>query len=343
MELTKQNTTTIKGLAILIMVWHHLFLNCYDYGHIIQLSGAAGKICVALFLFLSGYGLTITFRKRVHDHTQLISKDGVKCTLQFLLHRFKNFYLSYWPMMVGVILLGVACGYSLLQAYPNLNPWKRLLIDAAGYNGWQSYLNTWWFNKLIIQIWLLFPFLYLLLSNRWLAMIGGAGLVVVEQFQLIPFFCFIEGGVFTFFVGMVAARYTLRISRTPIYHILAVLALVGLMLCWHYVPQIAYTLLHAPIALLIVSLFAPPTSSQTKIGAAIRFLGGYSTEIYLCHTLFLIICPSVVYALHFPLLDFAILLIMSLSMSMVVRLISSKIGKTYDGIVIRIINRLNHA
>ena len=258
MELTKQHTTTIKGLAILIMVWHHLFLNCYDYGHIIQLSGAAGKICVALFLFLSGYGVTITFRKRVHDHTQLISKDGVKCTLQFLLHRFKNFYLSYWPMMVAVILLGVVCGYSLSHAYPNLNPWKRLLIDAAGYNGWQSYLNTWWFNKLIIQIWLLFPFLYLLLSNKWLAILGGIGLIAVEQFQLIPVFCFIEGGVCTFFTGMVVARYPIHISRTPMYYILSVLALVGLMLCWHYVPQIAYTLLHAPIALLIASLCTPP-------------------------------------------------------------------------------------
>lgn len=339
MELSKQNTTTIKGIAILCMLWHHLFLNCYDYGHIIQLSGAAGKICVALFLFLSGYGLTITFRKRVHNHTELFSKDGVKCTLQFLLHRFKNFYLSYWPMMVAVILLGVVCGYSLSHAYPNLNPWKRLLIDAAGYNGWQSYLNTWWFNKLIIQIWLLFPFLYLLLSNKRLAILGGIGLIAVEQFQLIPVFCFIEGGVFTFFIGMVAARYTLRISRTPIYHILAVLALVGLMLCWHYVPQIAYTLLHAPIALLIASLCTPPISSQLKIGTVMRFFGGYSTEMYLCHTLFLIICPSVVYALHFPLLDFAILIVLSLSMSMAVRFISTGIGKTYDAIVIRIKNK----
>ena len=342
MELTKQNTTAIKGVAILCMLWHHLFLNCTEYGRAIQLSGMACKICVALFLFLSGYGMTITFKRRVHDNTKLMSIDGARKTIQFLLHRFKNFYLSYWPSMIAVILLGCCCGYSLTEAYPNLNPWKRLAIDATGLNGWQSYLSTWGFNKLIIQIWILFPLLYLLLYNRWLIILGGIGLIAIEQFHLIPMFCFIEGGVFTFFVGMVAAVCSIKISKTPLFYILSSLGLIGLLLVWHSVPQVAYTLLHAPMALLIVLLCVPLIGLQSKIGSVMRFFGGYSTEMYLCHTLFLIICPWIVYYFHFPLLDFAILIFLSLSMSVVVRFFSASIGRGFDAIVTRIKNKSNH-
>lgn len=58
MELTKQDTIAIKGIAILLMLWHHLFLSTVEYGVCANSFSSIAKLCVALFLFVSGYGLT---------------------------------------------------------------------------------------------------------------------------------------------------------------------------------------------------------------------------------------------------------------------------------------------
>ena len=64
--MSKNETVKIKGFAILLMMWHHLFgcgtflvleSNTWlgsDFDYII---GRSGKICIALFVVLSGYGL----------------------------------------------------------------------------------------------------------------------------------------------------------------------------------------------------------------------------------------------------------------------------------------------
>ncbi len=58
MDLSKSDTAGIKGIAILFMLWHHLFLHSVEYGALTQSLAIVSKVCVALFLFVSGYGLT---------------------------------------------------------------------------------------------------------------------------------------------------------------------------------------------------------------------------------------------------------------------------------------------
>lgn len=63
--LTLQDTDFLKGLALLLLLCHHLFYidnGLYDSisiaGHnVIQVIGQWSKVCVAIFIFLSGYGL----------------------------------------------------------------------------------------------------------------------------------------------------------------------------------------------------------------------------------------------------------------------------------------------
>ena len=64
MKLTVQDSNVLKGIAILIMLWHHLFLrpeynDIVIHGHsIAQEIAIMCKVCVAIFVFVSGYGLT---------------------------------------------------------------------------------------------------------------------------------------------------------------------------------------------------------------------------------------------------------------------------------------------
>ncbi len=68
---TRENTKQVKGIAILLMLVHHLytFADRIPYGleiasqyyisgmELTVIIGSFGKICVSIFMFLGGYGL----------------------------------------------------------------------------------------------------------------------------------------------------------------------------------------------------------------------------------------------------------------------------------------------
>src|SRR4051794_21728645 len=104
-----RNMTAIsKGLAIVLMVYHHLFafpnrIANVDYTPIMvvndlpldQLIADFGKLCVAIFLFLSGFGLYKSFEaKGIFTFQQ-----GVK--------RIINFYKLYWIIFFIFIPIGL--------------------------------------------------------------------------------------------------------------------------------------------------------------------------------------------------------------------------------------------
>ena len=63
--LSLKDSFLIKGIAIFLMLWHHLFYTHAEYGYLVQTTAILGKVCVAMFLFVSAYGLTIQFEKKI--------------------------------------------------------------------------------------------------------------------------------------------------------------------------------------------------------------------------------------------------------------------------------------
>lgn len=131
MELSKSDTAGIKGIAILFMLWHHLFLRTMEYGALTQSLAVVFKVCVALFLFVSGYGLTKQYSG--------LEKRNVRTTIQFLLRRFINFFLPFWFCFALVALIGNLCGYTFQDAYPaTRNTLKCVILDFFGQMGYDS-------------------------------------------------------------------------------------------------------------------------------------------------------------------------------------------------------------
>lgn len=101
----KEDTLAIKGIAILMMLWHHLF-SYYPldapFAYIIRTTAAMGNICVGLFLMVSAYGLTIQ-ANNLHI-TKTI--DYVR----FIVKRIVKFLFSYWIIFFPSVLLGVVWG-----------------------------------------------------------------------------------------------------------------------------------------------------------------------------------------------------------------------------------------
>lgn len=76
MTFDKRQTNVAKGIAIILMLCHHLFFNdpkSYDlFSSLCILSNGVpidsfladfAKVCVSIFLVLSGYGLYISYSK----------------------------------------------------------------------------------------------------------------------------------------------------------------------------------------------------------------------------------------------------------------------------------------
>lgn len=63
LSLSSKDTRIIKGVAICLMLWHHLFPNALYSGgsSAVVFMAAVGKICVSLFLLMSGlwFGLPV--------------------------------------------------------------------------------------------------------------------------------------------------------------------------------------------------------------------------------------------------------------------------------------------
>lgn len=81
-KLSLQDSIRLKGIALLFLLWHHLFYSsnsayteCYVAGvAIINNTGLMAKACVALFVLLSGYGLTVQAQKSNLRYSDFMKK-----------------------------------------------------------------------------------------------------------------------------------------------------------------------------------------------------------------------------------------------------------------------------
>lgn len=167
--LSKQDTNVMKGIAIIAMLCHHVY-TCQPewveaYPSLLTTIGGLGKVCVAMFLFCSGYGLAVQYEKVLALTNNF--PDKLRATIVFIIKRLLKFYSAYWVVFLIFVPITVFCfDRPLSAAYgENVNVWKGLLGDLLGVQGYSSYNITWWFNKLIILFYLSFPILYAFIKS----------------------------------------------------------------------------------------------------------------------------------------------------------------------------------
>ncbi|MDO5517104.1 MAG: acyltransferase [Clostridium sp.] len=146
---TKDDTLIAKGVAIILMYIHHLFYfddritggNYYNsmgnlWGAKAEIFfGSFGKLCVCMFIFLSGYATYKTF----------ISKGR---SFQFINHKIIKFYKLY----LIVFAIFVPMGYFLKKLNFGIYEFvNNLLLLKSSYN-WE-----WWFARPFIVLMFLFP------------------------------------------------------------------------------------------------------------------------------------------------------------------------------------------
>ena len=98
MKFTKENTLQLKGIAVIFLLYHHLFNSPSMYQNfevsffplterIVNLLSWFGKNCVSFFAFLSAYGLAVSYMK-------LSEKKGAADG--WIKRRLLKLYKGYW-------------------------------------------------------------------------------------------------------------------------------------------------------------------------------------------------------------------------------------------------------
>lgn len=157
---TKENTSLVKGVAVILMVIHHLIggnpgipLNVIGTP-VAQTLGTASKVCVALFMILSGYGMMESSRIKGTSN------------YRFVFNRLKKLYLTYWSAWVVLYIWTCAHGQKpLAEVFGyGVDPKAPYYIfrDLMGFFSFGSkttptFNGATWFMEAIVICYLLFP------------------------------------------------------------------------------------------------------------------------------------------------------------------------------------------
>ncbi|MBQ1889332.1 MAG: acyltransferase family protein [Selenomonas sp.] len=327
--MTKDETQQLKGFAILLMLWIHLFsdTDLEPLTHCLlpffggkPLAFAFSRIaaaCVPIYIFLGGYGLTCVYRQR----------QGSMHNARRALSLMANFW------MVFLLFVPLACITNPLL-YPGSLLTLLLNVAAIDY----SYNGAWWFLLPYVVLTLAAaPLIRLVLtgSRRRDMLLTALLLVAHVAGYLLKDIPIADGSplriVYTaanvlymllpFVAGILFVKYDVlpllrqRLSRLAQWQLLSLLALLGMvkmLLGGSALLNLPFVLLLLPI---LLSIRMP-----ARLTAVLAYFGSHSTNLWLTHYFFAFyLFGPVIYRLSYPLLIFAALVGVSLFASYVVR------------------------
>lgn len=223
--LTKENSKILQGIAILMMVYHHIFvdgntwfinegtslLNIFNFINIGKAETAQltfawfCKICVAIFAFTSGFGIFCQLEKKCNE------KIGFKEMYKYCFKRFISFYKVYVFCFLFFNICEMATGnlsgfdFSLKTFIINL------LGLSADYNGTLWYVPLYYcmvfvsplvfiflkkvdFKKFILILMCIFALLLSIafMSNNFISFIKEIS-KFIQHYQTIYMLIFMEG------------------------------------------------------------------------------------------------------------------------------------------------------
>lgn len=192
MKFTKEHTMQMKGIAIIIMLFHHCFLNAQRWAtvpyeklattkgwgyypisfapfssHTIQYLASFSKICVAMFVFMTGYGMWVSYesQKKKTTMSNYIKKRMVTLMTGFLI------------IFVVTEILAIPTGRFIEVYGHDFRSVVYMIIDALGLAkllGTPLFCLTWWYMSLAIVLIMIFPFVHSIMEKyQWIVVVAS--------------------------------------------------------------------------------------------------------------------------------------------------------------------------
>ncbi len=330
--LTLKDTAVLKGLALLLLLIHHLFYINDGLYHdivignrgIIEHIGKSSKLCVAIFVFLSGYGLMVS---AAYKNELNVCK--------FYLTRFTKLMLNFWLIYVLFVSVNVLCfGNGFQEVYGG--SLIAGIIDFCGlsfmFYGHHNTMNlTWWFYSLIIILYLLFPLIYRYGKTFRSNLIIGLFFLI---FALLPIslghLSGMKGYLPVFAFGTImgwcaSGSITWKHDWTNIPKAVLILLFISLFLSrpfWGKLWCVDDILQCALLVLMLGCLTLPKAISRS-----LEFLGKHSFNIFLFHTfIYYYWFESFIYSSRNPAIIFLLLFTLTLIVSIGIEWLKKGIG-----------------
>lgn len=296
-ELTLNETKVIKGVALLLMLIHHFFSfpDWINSGNefigipflestIEFYIGTFGKMCVTIFLFLTGYGLFYSYQKK-NAYPYSLKKLGV-----FLI----NYWLILCLIFIPLQLLNSSFEFSL----------KSFILNLVGLRS--DYIMFAWYVRLQIAIVIVFPLLKRLiktnliqslvygicipvmlrivvttLMNRVSILSDNTFLVLFNEFLVyLPFL--LSGYIFAKFKLYSKMKHYLPIFLDKWY--VYVILIIGTMIGRNLLPMLLELIYIPTFIFSIISLIRMINHQWLTNG--LGFLGEHSLNLWFLHAMF---------------------------------------------------------
>ena len=322
-EFTKKDTAIAKGLAVLLLLFYHLFHEeqmllemQVDYRpmskEIFLMAAGFGNICVAVFVMITAYGIT----KSILD----VPEMSFKTAYVQAWGRFRKLLIGFGILYLSVVLVW-SRQFDLQSLYGKGKQGVILLLsDGLGFAeifGTPTLNQTWWYMSLAYAFIFLIPALAFCVRKTGPVLLAAAfflPMVVELNYDMNRYLFVAVMGVCAAYGNWFEKVFQLRLHVVWKWCI----GLAGLVLCIlvrqnAVVRDYFLNYADAPIAFFLICFAVMLPGSVPGIRQLLGFVGKHSMNIYLVHTFFyLIIYRDFVYGFRYAGLIFAVLAVLSL-------------------------------
>lgn len=347
MKFTKEHTMQMKGIAIIILLFHHCFLNAQRWAtvpyeklattkgwgyypisfapfssHTIQYLASFSKICVAMFVFMTGYGMWVSYesQKKKTTMSNYIKKRMVTLMTGFLI------------IFVVTEILAIPTGRFIEVYGHDFRSVVYMIIDALGLAkllGTPLFCLTWWYMSLAIILIMIFPFVHSIMGKyQW---------VVVVASIIVPRACGFGQStdlfryLLAYTLGMYFAQHDLlvrikekfmeqNVAGKLLYLIVSLIGLAVIIKCrqnawigWKYLD---FWDGFAAMYVIVISYIYILNGKWIVKG--LGFLGKHSMNIFLIHSFYRdVFFHEFTYSFYYAWLDYIVLMAISLVTSIV--------------------------
>lgn len=313
-------TNASKGMALMLILWHHLFYEKPESGFIVFQTALLAKVCVGIYVVLSGYGLA-----------ESIKKKGLELGA-FYKRRLLKLYMNYWLIALIFVPFGAWFMDRTLSSVYGEHVFQGFILQMLGLHmfTWVSYgyNATWWFMSLIIVLYAIFPFVYSLTKKFHLWFLAFTALLLFVPIPLV------NDWIFPFSVGVYLSqkdgfvKMLIWFDKQGKWRFLT-LTIFTAFVAWYRQNGWLFDSIRADtfFAILLILWTTELVVFSSWAKRAFEFVGVHSFNIFLFHTfIYYYYFPEFIYKFHNPVLIFAVLLGVCLVISVGIESFKKKIG-----------------
>lgn len=345
--MNKTTTLQLKGIAILLMLWLHLFssneqtaslINTIYFWNGAPLAVVLKKICsmcVPIYIFLGGYGLAIT-RERAAEQGRGMNNG----------RRVLSLYANLWVVFILFYPLGVIfnpelfntgvydAGLNLVGIKCSMNGAWWFLLPYATLTMLSAYILKFIYSvsikheiTVLIPTFILYVWAYMAVDTIGFDCPETINLLIINVLRVFML-------LFMFLIGAMFARHKLidklrlwMLSRWNQRRINVIVAIVAAILLIIKLCIGASSLIHPWFVMILIPCYAVCNLTQSA-NRILEFFGRHSTNMWLTHYFFAhYIFGDAIYSLRYPIVIYMSLVAVSLVSSYIVGFIYSPIRK----------------